>query len=479
LAALPGGEDEESGAVVLNVGSSDATVLHAVAGDISSENVEVHDGANRLTVSPGGRWALAWSDASLVANPDPTEGMQDVTVIDLGTAPPAGRRLTVGYRPSRVTIRDDDGAAYVVAEPGVSVIDLPEEGQPRVIRDVAVTQDPTEAASARDVTVTPDGELALVRRLDSPAVEVVSLTGGETTRVTLPGAVTDLDLSPDGTLAFAVVRGGVVATSLIGNGGMGGLGEGGATGEEHAGAAGEDATGTGGAGAGAPGTGGTGGLGPSPSFVAILPIPGVVESLAGIRMVSIPRVVGSVVVAPEGDVALLYTNAIPDDTVTILKYSGTPSHRSVVVQAPVRSVLPAPDGEHAIALLGQAPGSRKPGGFSLIPVFTTLPPKLVGTDALPQAVAIGEHEALVTVTGPNTTTGGTINAVYFARLPELSTEAVELGSVPLSTALIPEADIGFVSQSHPEGRITFVDLVTGAPRTLTGFELAAGVVGRD
>jgi hypothetical protein len=29
---------------------------------------------------------------------------------------------------------------------------------------------------------------------------------------------------------------------------------------------------------------------------------------------------------------------------------------------------------------------------------------------------------------------------------------------------------------HPEGRITFFDLATGAARTLTGFELASRVV---
>jgi hypothetical protein len=178
-----------------------------------------------------------------------------------------------------------------------------------------------------------------------------------------------------------------------------------------------------------------------------------------------------VTIAPAGDVALLYTNAIADDNVTILDYSGTPTTRTVDVQAPVRAVLAS---GAAVALLRQAPGSLK-----LVPVASNLPPKIVGADAPPLSVAVGERHALITVTGPNINTGGTINAVYLARLPELATEAITLGSVPLSTALIPEVGVGFVAQSHPEGRITFVDFVTGAPRTLTGFELAAGVVGRD
>jgi hypothetical protein len=34
----------------------------------------------------------------------------------------------------------------------------------------------------------------------------------------------------------------------------------------------------------------------------------------------------------------------------------------------------------------------------------------------------------------------------------------------------------FVAQQHREGRITFIDLISGEARTLTGFELGARVV---
>jgi hypothetical protein len=381
-----------------------------------------------------------------------------------------------------------------VAEPGVSVIELPEDGRPNVVRDVSVSADAMEAASARDVTVTRDGELALVRRTDSPHVEVVSLTGGGTTRITLPGVVTDLDLSPDGSLAFAVVRGGQVippagtagSAGSAGSGGLGGgnagggegLGEAGAAGAgDLGGAGGEDTGPTTGGSAGSGGSGG-GGPGVSDSYVAILPIPRVSTRPEDVRTVRIPRIVGSVVVAPEGDVALLYTNATDDPRVTILHYGDGADLRTVDLQAPVKSVLVAPDGEHAVALLGAAPGSRRPGGFGLIPVANSLPPKIVGADALPQSVAIGPTDALITISGP-LAGGGTLNAVYRATLPELATDLVALGSKPISTALVPAADVGFVAQSHPEGRITFVSLKTGAPRTLTGFELAAGVIGGD
>jgi hypothetical protein len=40
---------------------------------------------------------------------------------------------------------------------------------------------------------------------------------------------------------------------------------------------------------------------------------------------------------------------------------------------------------------------------------------------------------------------------------------------------VPDANKAFVAQRHPEGRITFIDLETGEPRTMTGFELIAKV----
>jgi hypothetical protein len=50
--------------------------------------------------------------------------------------------------------------------------------------------------------------------------------------------------------------------------------------------------------------------------------------------------------------------------------------------------------------------------------------------------------------------------------------------LPGATGIVPLAKRGFVAQKHPEGRITFIDLETGAAQTLSGFEIAARVVGR-
>jgi hypothetical protein len=414
--------------------------------------------ANRLTMSPSSRFAIAWSDASRVMPaPDPTEGMQDVTIVDLEASPPTTRRLSVGYRPNRVFVSADESHAYVVTEPSVSVIRLGGEDTARVIRDVEVTQNPTEAASARDVTVTPDGALFFVRRSNSAIVDVVSLDDGSQVSVTLAGVVSDLDLSSDGRSAFAVVRGAPAPTSAAG----------GTTGELGAAGAGEPG-----------GMGGEGGGGSVDSTVAVLPVPGILRAPAEFTAFPIPGVVGSIDLAPAGDTAVLFTNATPSDRVVLFE-TDTGRHRTVVLHAPVDAALLSPDGAHAVVLLKQAPGSTKPGGFALVPVKDRLPPKIIGTDAPPATVAVSETRALVTVTGKTPDATNLPNGVYFARMPELSAELIRLASEPLAAALLPDAGKGFVAQSHPEGRITFLDLESGDPRTITGFELGAKVVTGD
>ena len=530
VAALGESTDTDSSAIVLNVGNDTASVLSASSGDITVETLTVHPGANRMTVSPSGRWALIWSDATLLTNPDPTEGLQDVTVLDLGTTPAVSYPLTVDYRPSRVTFGTGEAQAYFVTESGISVVELPAVDPPSV-RDVSVAVTPGEAATVRDVTVTPDGKAAVIRHDGSPTVSVIALEDGHEIDVTLRGPVTDLDLTPDGKTAFAVVRstltsspgtsgssgassavdgssgtagspavprsgslpnaadnaGGAPAAGGAENGGesAGGAPNAGVPGASGADSAGAPSTGgssaTGGADAtgGSSATGGTGGAGPTqatPSYVISLPLQGILDDKTSFDEVAIDDDVGSIVLAPAGDRALLYTNATPSAHVIVFDTKAFAPGRTVVVQSPVKAVLPSPDGLHAVALLAQASGSQKPGGFALIPLTTTLPPKVVGTDAPPQMVAVGLHQALITADGTDPVQHVQAHAVYLAELPAFGTTKVTLASPILSAGLIPEVNLGFVAQSHPEGRITFVDLDTAELRTLTGFELSARVV---
>jgi hypothetical protein len=181
------------------------------------------------------------------------------------------------------------------------------------------------------------------------------------------------------------------------------------------------------------------------------------------------------VLAPGGQVALLYTNAIDDDHLTVLDVVPPFLRHVLRLHAPVLAVFPAPDATSAI-VLHQAPsdGGTMKGAISVVPLADGLPAKIVGTDAPPQSVAISpaSDRAIMTTRDDATHT----YAAYLCRMPSLQVDRIDLASPPDATGVVVGAARAFVAQRHPEGRVTFVDLADGRARTLTGFELGAQIV---
>ena len=98
LAAIPHATKDV--AVVINEVSSDATVLRADdSGAIDSVSLPIAQQSNSWTISNGGRWAIAWTDARLEQSTSAAEGFQDITVLDLTEGAEQATRLSVGYRP--------------------------------------------------------------------------------------------------------------------------------------------------------------------------------------------------------------------------------------------------------------------------------------------------------------------------------------------------------------------------------------------
>jgi hypothetical protein len=422
LAAIPGQKGATANtAIVLNVLGHDATLLRVQPdSSIATKTLPTHESANAWSIGPAGHWAIAWSDARKVKNPDPTQGFQDITVIRLDSGKEASTELSVGYRPTSVRFDASGTHAYAVTDPGISVVSL-DGAAPQVTDLVQVTDNPADNPASRDVTITPNGKLALVRRDGSPDVGVVTLSTGQRTTITLSGNVTDLDLSQDGTRAVAVVR--------------------------------------------------------SASEVDVLPIPDIVTSSFYPSVKIDGEEFGSVSLSPDGNVALLYENAVDNDHVTILSLDSQSylDHRTVALKAPVQAVFVAPDGENALALQSTPAGSTKAGAFSVIPTTVVRAPRIEGTDAPPTAVAVApppSSRALVTVRDDQRKQFG----VYVVRMPSLQVDYLPLASPPIATGMVPAAGKGYVAQLNPDGRITFIDLTDGSARTLTGFELAAKVV---
>ncbi|MBW2457493.1 MAG: hypothetical protein JRI68_23500 [Deltaproteobacteria bacterium] len=292
LAGVPDAEDDV--AVVLNVLSYDATVLRASAdGELTATTLPVPAAGNRWAISQNGRWATAWTDARDIELADPIDGYQDMAVLDLEED--TSTSLTVGYRPVALGYDDAGTSLFAVTEDGVSVVDLTGSA-PTVIKNVPLSDDPFEDTASRDVAITPDGAFALVRRDGEAAVTVVDLDDGTRIEVVLPAPVTDLDLSPDGTVAVAVVR--------------------------------------------------------DTSQVALLPLPAIVSDPFTFPLVTVETVtIGSVALAPESSVAFFYTNAIPSSALTVFDSAAmTPVPKYISLHAAVKAVFPTPDATHAVVL---------------------------------------------------------------------------------------------------------------------------------
>ena len=154
MSPIPGADDA---VIVLNVLSDDATVLRVGAAGLESRTIRgVAHGANALAVSGDGGWAIAWTDARRVKNADRQRRLPGPHGHQPGSAGGQAedhrlRRLPAG-RPSRSppTARQ----AFAVTEDGITVVELGGAAGPRVSKNVIITDDPTENADTRDVSLT-------------------------------------------------------------------------------------------------------------------------------------------------------------------------------------------------------------------------------------------------------------------------------------------------------------------------------------
>jgi hypothetical protein len=426
LAAVPSKKGTDS-AIVINVGSHDATWFTASATSIDAVTIPTHVGANAWAISADGHFAIAWTDVTRIDGgaPDSVNGYSELTVIDLSASPPSSTRLSVGFRPSEVVFDAQAKHAFAVVDEGISVLDLGEKSELSQLLTVSAEN---QDAHARDVNFAPDGSFAVVRVEGSANVEIIDLSSNERQVVALDSSVTDLDLSPDG----------ATATAVLGNA--------------------------------------------TPPQVVSFAVPKPTLDPSEFAKATIEgELVRSVTLAPDGKLALLYANAVPSNHLTLLDTTPvdqkTLPYRTLDLQGPVKGVFVSPDSSAAITFQTPPPGSTKKGLFSIVPTAAMRPPRIVGTDAVPAEIAFSdadEGKALVTVHDSSSMVRG----VYVIGLANLEQNFVPLSSEPLpgATGIVAEAKRGFVAQKHPEGRITFIDLDTGVAQTLSGFEIAARVV---
>jgi hypothetical protein len=205
--ALPG----QGGAVVLNEGSSDLTIVRydAEAPDpgFSADTLPVADGANRLELSPDGAWAFAWHDARVAsAGTSDAATLQDVTAVRLTPGDEAAFNLAVGYQPTGVQFADEDRLALIACDNGLSVVDLDTLDGDVFLPPIPTTADVFRPMLERELVPTPDGGSVVVRDLQYAELLWLDLATRERHRLALPDFPSDLDLTPDGERLLVPLR---------------------------------------------------------------------------------------------------------------------------------------------------------------------------------------------------------------------------------------------------------------------------------
>jgi hypothetical protein len=483
LATVPG----QDVALVVNIGSHTLSVLRGA--QMTADPVAVVPKANTISIAPDGTHAVVWFDAAQTSSTSTgttgaaalTGSTQDVSVISLSPTGATATAMTVGYQPSAVVFSSDGAAAFVVTSDGISSLRFaqitgpaiapltridnksaatllhPDAGAsdalvgeggiqspandsgtsgpaidggtaPDLGKDGSLTTVPAGTGKPVDVSVTRDGHYAIARRDGTAELLLVDLTTNKVTSIQLSSPITDLDMTPSGDQAFAVLR--------------------------------------------------------DEGKLVRVDIPtGFTDTTHQTSWQFANETIGSVTLSTQGSYAIVYTTAVSIKRMVILdlRPSAGAATQAVELQKYIRAIAIAPDEKTALVLHTKSSGSPTATGLDL----TTQLDRSYGYTLV--SLADGFAKLLVTPADPNpfTITPNSEYAFVLLRDDAASVRLAErisltsfqvddfpLGSPPSSiAALSTDSHRVFIGQVHPEGRISFIDWTNGNVNSVTGFAL--------
>jgi len=412
-------------AVVFNDGEDSVSAIDVDTDEVRT--VDVREDFNFMTMSPSGRHAICYLNTGLLEGNETFEGVlsyTEVSIVDLDEM--VSHDFTVGFNPKQVTFANDGDLAVIIADEYITVVDLTVDSPTPQLIDLGA--DPFEPPIAAEVEVEPTGTYAFVRYNNDDMVQVVSLDDGALDYLFAGTDPTDMDLSPDGSELLIVAR----------------------TSQEL--------------------------------FTYDSATPG-----APTEVVDLPQTetIGSLSMAPVGDMALLYTTAELTDRVTVWdRASGVNELTEDDVERlvkPVDQVIMAPDGESVLVVhsLEDVPDDSDiyTDHYAMTIVTlsadTFLPNAVLLEDELESLANFDDGERAIFMMTTNRNVG---IIDYDTRL----VDDLQVPSYPVHVGVMPEDEglptpVAWVSQDHPLGRISFVDPVALELQTVTGFELNSGI----
>jgi|GEM_PF-1023889 len=413
----------QDGVAVLNAGSADVSVLRSTETSDTVESVPILANCNQLDISPTGGHAVAWYDHGKAQKGDPTGSFQAVSVISLESGKQASVMVSVGFRPRDVQFDIGGNKAFIITNDGISAIELAKAKAGAVAVPIKVSNHPVVNPATVEVHVDPSGVWSVARLPGSVTLSVLNMASKAILDVTLPSQPTDLDLAPDGSGALLVM--------------------------------------------------------PATKHVGWVDLPGAATDTLAVKIATIHWLqAGLARITDDGKTAVLYTS-VPgvENAATLDLQSGVVkpvklrktvdyvvlpagSRKAILVHKPAAG--PSYNDDKVEAFVDDAEGYTV---FDLDSGYTKLfvTPNAIGSIATSEKPS----KAMMLLADPK----GAKHTVDVVELDTFLSQSIVLGSAPEFGRVLSKAGVVAVTQQHPSGRISFIDLQTNKAKTVTGFEL--------
>lgn len=419
----------ENTAVVLNTGSDSVSIVRAapIGEDDEVLTLDIVPACNRLELSPAGELAFAWYDNRVAEPGDIPGSLSELSVIDLTEGSEVVHQLSVGVNIRDVVYDETGETAFIITDEGVSPIAIADIDGDRFVPPIRLDEDAVGTVGTdREVLVTGDGTLAVVRTAADTTLRVVELDGGAARELEFDIAPSDVDLVPGENAVLVSLRG--------------------------------------------------------ESAVALVDLDDLVSGeLAPVsEFIVDTHPVSASVISDEGTNALLWANHSADEVpfVTWLTLDGR-DLQTFNVRKGVRFAELAPGGGVALVVHTKQPGEPVAGepeadiiakshGFTALDLDRGVV-RLVRTPATPSEIAFTEDGGHAFVLTADQATAA--RSVVWTDLTTFQTEQLDFDRLPEHVGVVPGAGVVYVSQIHELGRIAFIDVETGEIREITGFEL--------
>lgn len=393
----------------------------------------VLDNCNQISVSPDGLHAILWYDNGAAVAGEAMGPLSEVALIDLSPEGADPVTVGVGVNVRQVDFSADGSRAVVVTDDGASVLVIDEVTSNRSIPPIPLADDGTigQLGADRDVFVTEAADFAVVRRTGVDGLSIVDLQSGAVRTVASGESLTDIELlGPSRELALLSPTRSAVGFVDLEADAVPGSGEG----------SGEGVT--------------------------------WVDLPAGTAGFLVPSDDGARVFATGGDVG---------DNLLASVSVATHDVASFNLRKNTRSILNTSNGRYLLVVHGHAAGRpvagepeeelvAKSSAVSVVDLEQGTS-KLVLLPADPGAVALNRDESQVLFLVADESLGE--RSARWISFESFAVQSVAFTRQPTDVGALPGSEWMFVTQSHPQGRISFLNLSTGAMREVTGFSLNA------